>query len=181
MRAIRQTPRHQNRLPRAGAGKESLANIIENYAQVVEDEEEDQRQAAIPKLVFPRSLVAQYVPCCAVRADGAGQRYLIQHSAGSGKSNTIAWLAHQLVELKTAADAMQAQFVRSSSPIGVLDTQIHKTIKGYDHVASILGHSDNAARVARLPAPGQEDHHHHGAVPSSSTSWATWATGSSRC
>jgi len=39
-----------------------------------------------------------------------GQRYLIQHSAGSGKSNTIAWLAHQLVELKTAADAMQAQF-----------------------------------------------------------------------
>jgi type I restriction enzyme R subunit len=44
-----------------------------------------------------------------------------------------------------------------------LDTQIARTIKSYDHVASIFGHSDNAQELRDLPAPGQEDHRHHGA------------------
>jgi type I restriction enzyme R subunit len=133
--------------------KESLANIIENYAQVVEDEEEDAsgRRRKTRKPVFPRFHQLRTVRALLrrSRADGVGQRYLIQHSAGSGKSNTIAWLAHQLVELKTAADAMQAQFdsVIVITDRRALDTQIHKTIKGYDHVASILGHSDNAQEL----------------------------------
>jgi type I restriction enzyme R subunit len=87
------------------------------------------------------------VPCCAAHARGrGGRRYLIQHSAGSGKSNTIAWLAHQLVELRTAADPMTAQFdsIIVITDRRALDTQISRTIKAYDHVASIFGHSENA-------------------------------------
>jgi type I restriction enzyme R subunit len=133
--------------------KDSLANIIENYAQVVEDEEEDAsgRKRKTRKPVFPRFHQLRTVRALLrrSRADGVGKRYLIQHSAGSGKSNTIAWLAHQLVELKTVADETQAQFdsVIVITDRRALDTQIHKTIKGYDHVASILGHSDNAQEL----------------------------------
>lgn len=83
------------------------------------------------------------------REDGVGKRYLIQHSAGSGKSNTIAWLAHQLVELRRADDPLTAQFdsIIVITDRRALDTQIARTIKGYDHVASIFGHSDNAQEL----------------------------------
>lgn len=129
--------------------KESLANIIENFAQIVE--EEDERGRKKRKQVFPR-----FHQLCTVRAllrlcwgQGVGHRYLIQHSAGSGKSNTIAWLAHQLVELKLASDANTAQFdsVIVITDRRALDQAIAKTIKGYDHVASIFGHSDNAEEL----------------------------------
>lgn len=126
--------------------RESLANIIENFAQVVE--EDDERGRKKRKQVFPRfhqlRTVRALLRLC--RIEGVGHRYLIQHSAGSGKSNTIAWLAHQLVELKLATDPGTAQFdsVIVITDRRALDTQISRTIKGYDHVAAIFGHSDSA-------------------------------------
>ncbi|WP_020482854.1 type I restriction endonuclease subunit R [Methylomonas sp. MK1] len=129
--------------------KESLANIIENFAQIVE--EEDERGKKKRKQVFPRFHQLRTVRALLRRCgtEGVGRRYLIQHSAGSGKSNTIAWLAHQLVELKQADDANSAQFdsVIVITDRRALDTQIAKTIKGYDHVASIFGHSDSAEEL----------------------------------
>ncbi|MBO8043682.1 type I restriction endonuclease subunit R, partial [Pseudomonas aeruginosa] len=81
--------------------RESLANIIESYAQVVEEEEADAsaKKRKKRKQIFPRFHQLRTVRALLRRAhtDGVGKRYLIQHSAGSGKSNTIAWLAHQLV------------------------------------------------------------------------------------
>ena len=133
--------------------KESLANIIESFSQVVEEEEEDDngRKKKKRKQVFPRYHQLRTVRALLrqAKADGVGRRYLIQHSAGSGKSNTIAWLAHQLVELKTSADPTIAQFdsIVVITDRTALDTQISKTIKGYDHVASILGHSDDSAQL----------------------------------
>lgn len=130
--------------------KESLANIIESFAQVVEEEEvgANGKKRKTRKQVFPRFHQLRTVRALLRRAhaDGVGKRYLIQHSAGSGKSNTIAWLAHQLVELRTAADPMTAQFdsIIVITDRRALDTQIARTIKGYDHVASIFGHSDNS-------------------------------------
>ncbi|MEI6984113.1 type I restriction endonuclease subunit R, partial [Klebsiella pneumoniae] len=83
--------------------RESLANIIESFAQVVEEEEIDAKgkKRKKRKQIFPRYHQLRTVRALLrrARADGVGNRYLIQHSAGSGKSNTIAWLAHQLVEL----------------------------------------------------------------------------------
>lgn len=133
--------------------RESLANIVESYAQVVEEEEPAPggRRRKKRKQIFPRFHQLRTVRALLrrTREDGVGRRYLIQHSAGSGKSNTIAWLAHQLVELRTAADPLAPQFdsIIVITDRRALDTQIARTIKGYDHVASIFGHSDNAQEL----------------------------------
>lgn len=138
--------------------KDSLANIIENFTQVVEEEDEKGKKRRKP--VFPRFHQLRTVRALLRRAreDGVGKRYLIQHSAGSGKSNTIAWLAHQLVELKTASDAMLAQFdsVIVITDRRALDTQIARTIKSYDHVASIFGHSEDAAELRTFLRKGKK-------------------------
>ena len=138
--------------------KDSLANIIENFTQVVEEEDEKGKKRR--KQVFPRFHQLRTVRALLRRAreDGIGKRYLIQHSAGSGKSNTIAWLAHQLVELKTAADVMLAQFdsVIVITDRRALDTQIARTIKSYDHVASIFGHSEDAAELRTFLRKGKK-------------------------
>ena len=79
--------------------REGLTDIIENYAQIVETKDEKtgrkRRQQIWPRyhqLDVVRRLLSD------ASSRGIGQRYLIQHSAGSGKSNSIAWLAHQLIE-----------------------------------------------------------------------------------
>ncbi|VBF49768.1 type I restriction endonuclease subunit R [Burkholderia pseudomallei] len=146
--------------------RESLANIIENFAQVVEEEVEEEdrhgkkRKRKERKQVFPRFHQLRTVRALLrrTREDGVGSRYLIQHSAGSGKSNTIAWLAHQLVELKTTADSTQAQFdsIIVVTDRRALDTQITRTIKGYDHVASIFGHSDSAEELRSFLRKGKK-------------------------
>lgn len=138
--------------------KDSLANIVENFTQVVEEEDEKGKKRR--KQVFPRFHQLRTVRALLGRSreDGVGKRYLIQHSAGSGKSNTIAWLAHQLVELKTAANAMLAQFdsVIVITDRRALDTQIARTIKSYDHVASIFGHSEDAAELRTFLRKGKK-------------------------
>ena len=77
-----------------------LTNILENYAQIVE-ERDPKTGKRKRRQVWPRyhqlRLVQQVLDD--VRAHGVGKRYLIQHSAGSGKSNSIAWLGHQLIGL----------------------------------------------------------------------------------
>src|SRR5207248_1875202 len=82
--------------------KEGLTEILENYAQVIE--EKDERGRKKRKQVFPRYHQLDVVRALLkdAQARGAGYRYLIQHSAGSGKSNSIAWLAHQLIGLEKA-------------------------------------------------------------------------------
>jgi type I restriction enzyme R subunit len=138
--------------------KDSLANIVENFAQVVEEEDEKGKKRR--KQVFPRFHQLRTVRALLRRSreEGVGKRYLIQHSAGSGKSNTIAWLAHQLVELKTVADEMLAQFdsVIVITDRRALDTQIARTIKSYDHVASIFGHSEDAAELRTFLRRGKK-------------------------
>ncbi|MES2770877.1 MAG: type I restriction endonuclease subunit R [Pseudomonadota bacterium] len=142
--------------------KNSLANIIENFTQVVEEENEEggKRGKKRRKQVFPRFHQLRTVRALLhrTRKDGVGKRYLIQHSAGSGKSNTIAWLAHQLVELKTAADALLAQFdsVIVITDRRALDTQIARTIKSYDHVGAIFGHSEDAAELRTFLRKGKK-------------------------
>lgn len=77
--------------------KDLLSNIIDKFAQVVEEEDEDTGKKK-RKMVFPRyhQLTAVRQILAHAKQNGLGQKYLIQHSAGSGKTKTIAWLAHQL-------------------------------------------------------------------------------------
>lgn len=118
--------------------RQNLANIIENYAQVVE--EEDTQGHPKKKQIFPR--YHQWTVVRRLLADaehnGAGKRYLIQHSAGSGKSNSIAWLAHQAIELKKN-DAPVFDTLIVVTDRRVLDKQIRENIKQFAHVSAVVG------------------------------------------
>jgi type I restriction enzyme, R subunit len=138
--------------------KESLANLIEHFAQIVDEEDEKGKKKR--KQVFPRFHQLRTVRALlqAAREEGVGRRYLVQHSAGSGKSNTIAWLAHQLVELKTPTDPPRPLFdtVVVITDRRALDTAIARTIKGFDHVSSIFGHSDSADKLRGYLSQGKK-------------------------
>ena len=116
-----------------------LTEILENYAQVVEEihpKTGKKRQVQI----FPRyhQLDVVRMILADVMEHGAGKRYLIQHSAGSGKSNSIAWLAHQLISLtKDGKPVFDSVIVITDRRI--LDKQIRETIKGFAQVGSIIG------------------------------------------
>jgi len=124
---------------------ESLSDIIENYAQVVSTKDaKTNKKSSRP--IFPRYHQLDVVRKLLddVAANGIGQRYLIQHSAGSGKSNSIAWLAHQLIEVKhRGAAAVDSVLVVTDRR--VLDTQIRDTIKGFTQVGSTVAHAENSA------------------------------------
>lgn len=77
--------------------KDSLANIIDKFAKVIEETDEDTGKKK-KKMIFPRyhQLTAVKQILKHAKENGIGQKYLIQHSAGSGKSKSIAWLSHQL-------------------------------------------------------------------------------------
>lgn len=116
-----------------------LTEILENYAQVVEEENPKTGKKKQVQ-VFPRyhQLGVVRKLLADVREKGAGQRYLIQHSAGSGKSNSIAWLAHQLIGArKDGKEVFDSIIVITDRRI--LDQQIRETIKGFTQVGSIIG------------------------------------------
>jgi type I restriction enzyme, R subunit len=115
-----------------------LTDIIENYAQIVEEKNERTGRKRRVQ-IFPRyhQLDVVHKLLAQVAQDGVGKRYLIQHSAGSGKSNSIAWLAHQLIGLthdgRTLFDSI---FVITDRKI--LDKQIRDTIRNFAQVGSTV-------------------------------------------
>jgi type I restriction enzyme R subunit len=89
------------------------------------------------------------------RKNGAGQRYLIQHSAGSGKSNSIAWLAHQLIGLaKDGVTVFDSIIVVTDRRI--LDQQIRDTIKQFAQVGATVGHAEHSGDLRKFLAEGKK-------------------------
>jgi len=150
-----------------------LTNILENYAQIVE--EKDPRTGKKKrKQVWPRyhqlGVVRQAL--ADVRAHGAGKRYLIQHSAGSGKSNSIAWLAHQLIgsvkgEERSVNDQKTSPFASHPSPFifdsvivvtdrRLLDQQIQTTIKQFMQVGATVGHAERSGDLRKFIEEGKK-------------------------
>ncbi len=80
------------------------------------------------------------------RRFGAGQRYLIQHSAGSGKSFTIAWLAHQLSSLHDAEDNTVFDSVVVVSDRRVLDRQLQRTIQQFERIVGVVENIDKTSK-----------------------------------
>jgi type I restriction enzyme, R subunit len=116
-----------------------LTDILENYAQVVEEINERTRKKTRTQ-IFPRYHQLDVVRKLLADAvqQGVGKRYLIEHSAGSGKSNSIAWLAHQLIRLaKDDAEVFDSIIVVTDRRI--LDKQIRDTIKQFAQVSSTVG------------------------------------------
>lgn len=119
--------------------KSGLTDIIENYAQVVETKDAKTGRKKSQQ-IFPRyhqlDVVRKVLADVAVA--GVGKRYLIQHSAGSGKSNSIAWLAHQLVGLERDGKALFDSIVVITDR-RILDEQIRETIRKFAQVSAIIG------------------------------------------
>lgn len=116
-----------------------LTDILENYAQVVDERNERTGKKTIVQ-VFPRYHQLDVVRKLLADAarHGVGQRYLIQHSAGSGKSNSIAWLAHQLIGLVKDDTAVFDSIIVVTDR-RILDKQIRDTIKQFAQVRAMLG------------------------------------------
>ncbi len=128
--------------------KNNLSNIIENYAQIIEETDEDTGKVK-RKLVFPRyhQLVVVTKLLADAKNNGVGKRYLIQHSAGSGKSNSITWLAHQLVSLhdtKNTNTVFDSVIVVTDRK--VLDKQIRDNIKQFAQVAKVVEAIDKGSK-----------------------------------
>ena len=141
--------------------RESLTDIIENYAQVVESREEKRRdkrsRRKTRKQIWPRyhQLDAVRRLLSDVAEHGAGRRYLIQHSAGSGKSNSIAWLAHQSIGLKrNGATVFDSIVVVTDRRI--LDRQINDTIRQYAQIGSTVGHAERSGDLRRFIEDGKK-------------------------
>ena len=130
--------------------RDGLTNILENYAQIVEIK--DERTGKKKKVqIWPRyhqlNVVGRLLDD--TRQYGAGKRYLIHHSAGSGKSNSIAWLAHQLIGLrKDNAEAFDSIIVITDRRI--LDKQIRDTIKQFAQVGATVGHAKHSGDLRKF-------------------------------
>lgn len=120
--------------------KESLVNLLLHYAMMVEEEKE--KKSKTRTLYFPRYHQMEVVRSLlgAVKEGGVGERYLIQHSAGSGKSNSMTWLAYQLIELPDPSPERERMFdsVIVVTDRRLLNRQLRDNIRQFSQVSSIV-------------------------------------------
>ncbi len=151
--------------------RKSLTDILENYAQLVESKDERTGKRKREQ-IWPRYHQLEVVRRLLASAaeQGAGRRYLIQHSAGSGKSNSIAWLAHQLIGLTRGETKARGWRGKREGAGGgpvfdsiivvtdrrVLDRQIHGTIRQYAQVGATVGHAEHSGDLRRFLESGKK-------------------------
>ena len=135
---------------------EGLTDIIENYAQLAESPDPNtkrkRRSQIWPRyhqLDVTRKLLAD------VSEQGTGVRYLIQHSAGSGKSNSIAWVGHQLIGLRKDSGTIFDSIIVVTDR-RILDKQIRDTIRQFAQVGSTVDHAETSARLRTLLLEGKK-------------------------
>ena len=120
--------------------KDSLSNIIDKFAQVIEETNEDTKKVS-KKMIFPRyhQITAVRKILSHAKENGIGHKYLIQHSAGSGKSMSIAWLAHQLHGLfdQTGENHYFDSVIVITDRI-ILDKQLREEIKQFSQQSGIV-------------------------------------------
>ena len=121
---------------------DSVCDIVCNYAQSIPPSKRNEHRQHI----WPRyhQLDAVRLLLTDVRNNGVGRRYLIQHSPGSGKSNTIAWLAYQLQQCGVFDSVIVATDRR------ILDNQLTDTIKVFRQRSGVFKHADNSQKLRQL-------------------------------
>lgn len=136
--------------------KEKLTRIIENYAQVVVEEDAETKKKSV-KQIFPRYHQLDCVEklLADVKENGVGKRYLIQHSAGSGKSNSIAWLAHQLIGLEKDGRPM-IDSVLVVTDRRILDKQIRDNIKQFMQVQNTVAWAEHSGDLRKAIEGGKK-------------------------
>ena len=135
--------------------KQKLSRIIENYAQVVEEVDPETKKKSV-KQIFPRYHQLDVVEklLADVKANGVGQKYLIQHSAGSGKSNSIAWLAHQLIGIEKDGRPMIDSVIVVTDR-RILDKQIRDTIKQFMQVSNTVVWAEHSGDLTKAITDGK--------------------------
>ena len=129
--------------------RESWLDILHRYLIGKRDDKKQLKSVVFPRyhqLDATRQLVAD------VLAQGPGQRYLIQHSAGSGKTNSIAWTAHFLADLHDAEHRKLFDSVLVVSDRNVLDVQLQEALFDFERNAGVVASitNENGAKSAQL-------------------------------
>ena len=129
------------------------------HLQIDEKRDDQGRKVKKETMIFPRyhQLQAVRMLVDAARREGVGHNYLIEHSAGSGKSNTIAWLTHRLASLHDTANRRVFDSVIVVTDRIVLDQQLQDTIYQFEHkrgvVQQIDEHSGQLAEALENAVP----------------------------
>ena len=136
--------------------KHSLSDIIENYAQVIKITDE-QTGKEKERVIWPRYHQMDCVRSllAATRSGGVGQRFLIQHSAGSGKSNSITWLAYQLVGLLDGTTPLLDSVIVVTDRIN-LDKQIRNNINAFSRLKNLVAWADSAESLRQHLEAGKK-------------------------
>jgi type I restriction enzyme, R subunit len=128
--------------------RDSVLDLVRQFIHEVEEEDERGRKTGRRFLIFPRyhqlDCVRGLVADALVR--GAGQRYLIEHSAGSGKSFTITWLAHRLSTLHDASDRRVFDSIVVVTDRRVLDRQLQATMRQFEQTLGVVENIDTTSR-----------------------------------
>jgi type I restriction enzyme, R subunit len=126
----------------------SVLDLARQFIHEVEEEDDKGRKIGKRYLIFPRfqQLDAVRRLVADARSRGPGQRYLIQHSAGSGKSFTIAWLAHQLSTLHNASDQRVFDSIVVITDRRILDRQLQSTIRQFEQTLGVVETIDTDSR-----------------------------------
>ena len=126
----------------------SVLNLLQQFIHIFEEEDDRGRKTGKRKLIFPRfhQLDAVRRLIDDARISGTGKQYLIQHSAGSGKSNSIAWLAHQLSVLHDATDNKIFDSIVIITDRRVLDRQLQRTVRQFEQTLGVVENIDKTSR-----------------------------------
>ena len=136
--------------------KHSLSNILEEFAQVIEEKNE-KTGTTKTKVIWPRyhQLDAVRNLLKATKENGIGQRFLIQHSAGSGKSNSITWLAYQLVGLLKDNKPVVDSVIVVTDRVN-LDKQIRDNIRSFQKLSNVVEWADSSDTLAKALKGGKK-------------------------
>jgi len=130
--------------------RDSFLDLLARFLhlQVEEKRDEEGRKYKKETMIFPRYHQLQAVRklVAAAASEGVGHNYLIEHSAGSGKSNTIGWLAHRLASLHNADDERIFDSVIVITDRRVLDQQLQDTIYQFEHKHGVVQKIDKHSR-----------------------------------
>jgi type I restriction enzyme R subunit len=130
--------------------RDSWLDIVGRFVHLQTEERRTDEGQTLKRevMVFPRyhQLDAVRALVGAARTEGPGHNYLTEHSAGSGKSNTIAWLAHRLYSLHDAEDRKVFDSVVVVSDRTILDRQLQDTIHQFDHKQGVVQKIDKDSR-----------------------------------
>lgn len=137
--------------------KKSLSNIIENFAQVIVTEDRKTHKTR-ERVIWPRyhQLDAVRRILETTRLSPVGRKFLIQHSAGSGKSNTITWLAYQLVLLQKADTTAKFDSIIVVTDRINLDRQIRDNINAFAKLKNLVGWADHSETLRELLQGGKK-------------------------